>query len=110
MLMEVARSFVAMGDDIEDKQQLLNTAASAWNIACLSDEERKRAIKKYIRKYRKLNPTHNKKDCKDVEENIKLLIKEKERLYPDVKIQIAGVTGEEIDGKLYVSVMSMGVQ
>ena len=45
-----------------------------------------------------------------VEENIKLLIKEKGRLYPDVKIQIAGVTGEEIDGKLYVSVMSMGVQ
>jgi hypothetical protein len=107
MLIDVARDYIAMGDDIEEKQQLLNSAASAWNIACLNQNERKRAIKKYVREYKKLNPAHSKQDYRDEEENIKLLIKEKDRLYPDVKVQIAHAEAQKIRGKLHVTVMSM---
>jgi glycerol-3-phosphate cytidylyltransferase-like family protein len=35
MVLNFAGDYIAMGDDIEDKQQYLNGAVSAWNIACL---------------------------------------------------------------------------
>ena len=108
MLMDVAREYVAMGEDIEEKQQLLNGAASAWNIACLEKKERGRAIKKYIRKYKKINPHQTKQDYRDTEEDLMLLIKEKDRLFPDVKIQVAHAEVKEIGEKLHVTVMSIG--
>ena len=46
--MGVARHYVSMGEDIEEKQQLLNGAASVWNIACSERKERERAKKKYV--------------------------------------------------------------
>lgn len=107
MLLNVAGDYLAMGDDIEAKQQYLNSAVSAWNIACLSENNRQRAIKTYIIEYRKLNPTHTNQDSKEEEENIKLLIKEKDRLYPDKNIQIADAEIKEINGKDHVTVMSM---
>jgi hypothetical protein len=45
MLLDVASEYIALGEDIEDKQQFLNGAVSAWNIACLSGEDRKTAFK-----------------------------------------------------------------
>ena len=107
MLMDVARDYIALGEDIEDKQQLLNGAASAWNIACLGKEKRVQAIKKYMRGYRKMNPHQTKQDYRDSEEDLKLLIKEKDRLYPGVKVQVAHVEVKEIGEKLHVTVMSM---
>ena len=107
MLMHVARDYIVMGEDHEEKQQLLNGAASAWNIACLSQKDRKRAIKKYMREYGKMNPGQTKQDYLDVEEDINLLIKEKDKLYPDAKVQIAHAEVQEIGEKLYVTVMSI---
>jgi len=107
MLLNVAGDYLAMGDDIETKQQYLNSAVSAWNIACLSENKRQRAIKTYIIEYRKLNPAHTNQDSKEVEENIKLLIKEKDRLYPDKNIQIADAEIKEINGKNHITIMSM---
>jgi hypothetical protein len=73
MLMNVARDYLAMGDDIEEKQQLLNGAASAWNIACLEKRGRERAIQTYMRKYKKINPHHTKQDYRDIEGDLNLL-------------------------------------
>ena len=108
MLMNVARAFVAMGEDLEEKQQLLNGAVSAWNIACLEKKERSRAIKKYLRKYKKMNPHQTKEDYRDTAEDLKLLIEEKDRLYPDVDVQIVNAEVQEIGEKLHVTVMSIG--
>jgi hypothetical protein len=108
MLMDVARDYVSMGEDIEEKQQLLNGASSAWNIACLERKERDRAIKKYMRKYKKMNPHQTKQDYRDTEEDLKLLIKEKDSLYPDVKVQVAHAEVKEIGEKIHVTVMSIG--
>jgi len=57
MVLDFASDYIAMGDDIEKKQQYLNSAVSAWNIACLDEKTRKHSIKKYMSEYRKLNPT-----------------------------------------------------
>jgi hypothetical protein len=56
MVLDFAGDYIAMGQDIEEKQQYLNSAVSAWNIACLDEKAQKRSIKKYMAEYRKLNP------------------------------------------------------
>lgn len=107
MVLGFAGDYIAMGEDIEEKQEYLNGAVSAWNISCLDEVDRKRAIKKYMKEYRKLNPTHNKQDLRDVKEDLRLLIKQKENLYPEVRVQIVNAHIQEIDGKDHVTVMSL---
>jgi hypothetical protein len=58
-------------------------------------------------KYRKLNPSHSKQDFRDVEEDLRSLIKQKDTLNPAVRTQIAGAYIREIDGKDHVTVVSM---
>jgi len=107
MLLAVAGDYIAMGEDLEDKQQYLNSAVSAWNIACLDSASREKALRQYRKSYRRLNPSHTHRDCADVEENLRLLISKKDKLYPKVRIQIAGATIEEQDGQERVTVASV---
>jgi hypothetical protein len=107
MLLNFAGNYISMGEDIEEKQQYLNGVVSAWNIACLNEKDRERSIKKYMSEYRKLNPLQSKRDFRDVEENLRLLIKEKEKFYPEVRIQIVNAHIQEIDGKIHVTAASL---
>ena len=107
MLLNFAGNYISMGEDIEEKQQYLNGVVSAWNIACLNEKDRERSIKKYMSEYRKLNPLQSKRDFRDVEENLRLLIKEKEKFYPEVRIQIVNAHIQEVDGKIHVTVASL---
>ena len=107
MVLNFAGDYIVMGDDVEEKQQYLNGAVSAWNIACLDEKDRKRSIKKYMTKYRKLNPMQSKRDYRDVEKDLWLLIQQKENLYPDVRTQIIDAKIEEINGKNHITVASV---
>jgi len=82
MLLDVAGEYIAMGDDQEDKQQLLNGAVNAWNIACLQLKERKTALKKFHKNYCQMNPSHTKSDYADAMENIQLLISRAHQTHP----------------------------
>jgi hypothetical protein len=106
MLLNVAGDFIAMGEDIAEKQELLNASVSAWNIACLKDDKRQQAINKFMKEYKKLNPTFTKDDFKDEEENLRLLIRQKDELYPDINIQIVNAIVQEVDGKNHIAVAS----
>ena len=110
MVLGFAGDYIAMGEDIEDKQQHLNCAVSAWNIACLDEKDRKRSIKKYMAEYRKLNPRQTKQDSRDVEEDLRLLIKQKEKLYPEVRVQIVDAHIKEVNGKHHVTVASLNIE
>ena len=110
MGLDFAGDYIAMGDDIEEKQQYLNSAISAWNIACLDEKAKKRSIKKYMAEYRKLNPTQSKQDFRNVEKDLRLLIKQKEKLYPEVRLQIVNAHIQEIDGKNHVTVASLNME
>lgn len=109
MLLDVAGAFLAMGENITEKQELLNASASAWNIACLKGDKRQQAIKKFMKEYKKLNPTFTKDHFKDEEENLRLLIRQKDKLYPDVNIQIVNPIIHEIDGQNHITVASATV-
>jgi hypothetical protein len=52
----------------------------------INEKDRERSIKKYMSEYRKLNPLQSKRDFRDVEEDLRLLIKGKEIFYPEVRI------------------------
>lgn len=110
LILNVAGDFINMGEDINEKQEYLNCAVSSWNIACLKKENQKAAINKYIKEYRKLNPTFSIKDFKDEEENIKLIIQQKDKLYPNINKQIAGAKIQEINGKIHVTVASIRIK
>ena len=110
MVLGFAGDYIALGKSIKDKQEYLNGAVSAWNIACLDKKECDREIKRYMAEYWKLNPSYSKQDLRDVEENLILLIKQKDNLYPNVRIQIANAHIEHINGKYHVTVMSLSLK
>lgn len=107
MIADFTRDYRALGKDVEHKQQLLNSAVSAWNIACLNEQKREETIKKYRAGWKKLNPTHGKDILKDVEEDLRLLIKRKLELYPDIKKQILNAHIQEVEGKHRITVASV---
>ena len=109
MLLDVAREYIAMGDNLEEKQQYLNGALSAWNIACLDPAKREKELRRYCRSCRRLNPLQTARDSRDLMENMRLLIDRKEELYPDVNIQIAEAIIEEQGGQYYVTVASVSL-
>jgi hypothetical protein len=107
MVTGFAGDHIALGEDIEWKQEYLNGAVSAWNIACLDEKDRERAIRKYMAEYWKLNPKLSKQNFRDAEDDLRLLIEQKGKLYPHVKVQIVSAHIQEIDGKNHVTVMSL---
>ena len=109
MVLGFAGDYIAMGESVEEKQEYLNGAVSAWNIACLDEKYREKTIKRYMAEYRKLNPTQSKHDFRDIEEDLRKLIKQKDKLYPAVRVQIANAIIREIDGKDHVTVASMRI-
>ena len=109
MVLGFAGDYIAMGESIAEKQEYLNGAVSAWNIACLDKKDRDQAIKRYMAEYRKLNPSHSKQDFHDTEEDLRTLIKQKDKLHPTERIQIADTHIREIDGKDHVTVVSMRI-
>jgi hypothetical protein len=110
MVANFAREYLVLGEDIEHKQQLLNTAVSAWNIASSNEQEREKAIKKYLEEYKRLNPTHEKDMLKGVEEDLHLLIKRKLELYPEVNKQILNAQIQEENGKCRITVASVTIK
>ena len=94
MVIDFAYDFISMGgDSIEVKQSYLNAACIAWNISILPDALHKAHIERFIEEYQELNPKAG--DTDNLRHDMKLLIKEKLRLYPNEKIAI--VNAEIID-------------
>jgi hypothetical protein len=110
MILKYAGNFIHEGGDEFEKQQRLNTAASAWNFACLSDAERARGINKYLKECQKLNPDYTTKDLMEIESVLNELIADKIRIYPDVKVQIFNALLKEENGKVYVTVASANIR
>lgn len=105
MLLRVAEDFLNLGDDLEHRENLLRMACSAWNIACFEPPKRRELIAGYVEKFKETNKAPE-AACKNLEENMKQLVNEKNRLYPDVMIQILNAKIELIAGREHVSVVS----
>jgi len=78
-IVNFANDYISMGKTIMEKQSYLNSACTAWNISCLPTHMRKKAIKKYIKRYKKLNSYVN--DENNLIHDLNILINKKENLY-----------------------------
>ena len=105
MVLKVAEGYIDMGETREERKNYLRSACSAWNIACLPRLKRESSIREYIDQCRKINKA-DLAECKALEEDLRLLIKQKDRLYPDVNVQIVNSRIDNIDGREHAIVVT----
>jgi hypothetical protein len=86
MIIAFSGDYISMGNTIEEKHSYLNAACTAWNISILPKHERKKEISNYINEYKRLNPHVS--DQSNLRHDIEKLIKQKIRMFPDVKKRI----------------------
>jgi hypothetical protein len=88
MISEMAADFVSLGDTVEEKQNRLNAACSAWNMACGSPEVQRKQLVKYIEAIRSFNPAHTPGNLANIGREMESLIERKLKMFPDDKRQI----------------------
>ena len=106
MILNVAVGLIAMGDTLEEKQNYLNTACTAWNLSLLPENKRDEAIDNCIQEFRKYNVNVNDEECEDLKENYRIIINHKIRAYPNSKKHMAGANVEFVNGEYKINVMS----
>ena len=109
MVLKVAGDYINKGETTEERENYLCSACTAWNIACLPSLKRVAAIKQYIEQYQKINKA-DEADCKAMKEDITLLIKQKNALYPYINVQIVDARIENINGRESVTVLSARIE
>ena len=83
LISEYASDCINMGEDTEDRQNYLNGACTAWNIAILDEKHREGALRRAIDAYKKMNPGAD--DVENFEHDLRILIQKKLETFPDIK-------------------------
>jgi hypothetical protein len=83
MISEMGAGFVGVGNTISERQNRLNAACTAWNIACGSPEARQRQLDQYGESYLRFNPATSPIDLAKILKDLELLIERKLRMFPD---------------------------
>ncbi|MBN2011508.1 hypothetical protein JW960_19405 [candidate division KSB1 bacterium] len=86
LIQEFAGDYIGMGDNLVEKQNLLRSASTAWNIGNLSANKHKDALDEYIEVFKKYNP--GTKYANDLRENMEILIRKKVTEFSAYKKQI----------------------
>ena len=90
---------------MEQKQSRLNAACAAWNIAILPKYERCKALERYLQSYRALNP--GALDASFLRKDMEHLIKQKNRLFPQVKKPIMHAEIRDDGDRFSIAAVSM---
>ena len=99
MIWAFAGDFIKSGDTLEEKQQRLNAACSAWNIACNPPDVHKRSLNQYVESYKSYNPDVGDQEASAVRSDMERLIQSKLSLFPSVNKQIVGAQITQMAGK-----------
>jgi hypothetical protein len=92
---EFASDYINMGETTEERQNYLNGACTAWNIANLDEKLREEAFRHVIEDYKRTNPGTD--DVDNFEHDLRLLIQKKLEMFPDIKKIIVDAKIEPID-------------
>ena len=87
-LLAFAGDFINSAEDFEDKQDLVNAACSAWNMACESPSRRERHLDYYMKQYCKYNPDATREHISNVRHDMEKLMAQKLHLFPNDQRQI----------------------
>ena len=105
MIIEFAGDFIETGESIEQRQSLLNAACTAWNIANLPKYERRKALARYLQSYKTQNP--GVQDANFLRKDMEYLIKQKNRLFPQVKKPIMQAEIRDDGDRFSITAVSM---
>ena len=110
MISEMAAGFLGVGDTIGERQNRLNAACSAWNIACGSPEVRQRQLEQYKEGYLRFNPATSPGDLANILKDMELLIERKLKMFPDDKRQIVSARVVKVGNVYRIEVASATLQ
>jgi hypothetical protein len=96
---QYASDFINMGEDTKERQNYLNGACTAWNIAVLPEHSREEALRRVIEEYKRANPGVD--DADDFEQDLRTLIRKKLEMFPGIKKVIVNAGIEPISEKKY---------
>ena len=88
MISEMAAGFLWVGDTLGERQNRLNAACTAWNMACGSPEVRQRQLDQYAEGYLRFNPTTSPDDLAKIRKDMETLMERKLQMFPDDQRQI----------------------
>ena len=88
MISEMAAGFLWVGDTLGERQNRLNAACTAWNMACGSPEVRQRQLEQYGDGYQRFNPATSPTDLANILKDMEALIERKLKMFPDDQRQV----------------------
>jgi hypothetical protein len=106
MISKMAAGFLGAGDSIEERQNRLNAACTAWNMSCRSPEVRQRLLEQYGESYLRFNPATSPSDLADILKDMKSLIERKLKMFPDDTRQIVSARAVIVGTKYRIEVAS----
>jgi hypothetical protein len=110
MISEMGAGFVGVGNTIGERQNRLNAACTAWNMACVSPEVRQRQLDQYRESYLRSNPATSAADLSNILKDMELLIERKLKMFPDDHRQIVNARVIRV-GKVYrIEIASASLQ
>ncbi len=109
MISEMAADFLGVGDAIGERQNRLNAACSAWNMACGSPEVRQRQLEQYRDGYLRFNPATSPSDLANILKDMELLIERKLKMFPDDRRQIVSDRVVMVGTQYRIEVVSVTV-
>ncbi len=99
LIVEYASDYINMGENTDERQSLLNSACSAWNVAVLPEHLRQEALRHNIEEYKRLNPGID--DADNFIHDMQLLIQKKLQMFPKVNKVIVDAFIEPINDTQY---------
>jgi hypothetical protein len=88
MISEMAAGFIGAGKTIDERQNRLTAACSAWNLACASPEVRQRQLEQYVEGHLLFNPATSPSELASIHKVMEALIEYKLKMFPDDHRQI----------------------
>ena len=110
MILEIAAGFLGVGNTLEERQNRLNSACTAWNPACGSPEVRQRQLEQYREGYLRFNPGTSPADLANIIKDMESLIARKLKVFPDDHRQIVGARVVMVGNAYRIEVASVTVQ
>ncbi len=106
MISETAAGFLGVGDTIGERQNRLNAACTAWNMACGSPEIRQRQLEQYRQGYLQFNPATSPAALANIFKDMESLVERKLNLFPDDKRQIVDAKVVKVGNNFRIEVAS----
>lgn len=106
MVWEFAGEFIRVAKTVAEKQNRLNAACSAWNMARNPPEARNTSLDQFVKIYKLHNPGVSDEDMSAIRDDMQKLIRNKLRLFPAVNKQIVGAQITQLAGQDRIDVAS----